>query len=91
MEGNSLKDSGHEESDQTDSEHDVQRGHYVDTAVNDALNMTVPPNNSQLPDQGKTDRSRLAESIQKKSIKQAESALRRLANAQAALLFLACL
>ncbi len=66
MEGNSLKDSGHEESDQTDSEHDVQRGHYVDTAVNDALNMTVPPNNSQLPDQGKTDRSRLAESIQKK-------------------------
>uniref|UniRef100_A0A672SXD4 Protocadherin-19 n=1 Tax=Sinocyclocheilus grahami TaxID=75366 RepID=A0A672SXD4_SINGR len=85
MEGNSLKDSGHEESDQTDSEHDVQRGHYADTAVNDVLNMNVPPNNSQLPDQGKTERSRLAESIQKKSIKQAESALRRLANAQAAL------
>lgn len=59
MEGNSLKDSGHEESDQTDSEHDVQRGHYADTAVNDVLNMTVPPNNSQLPDQGKTERFRL--------------------------------
>ncbi|XP_054872613.1 protocadherin-19 isoform X5 [Amphiprion ocellaris] len=51
LEGNSLKDSGHEESDQTDSEHDVQRGHYVDTAVNDVLNMTVPPNICQLPDQ----------------------------------------
>ncbi|XP_053734478.1 protocadherin-19 isoform X8 [Synchiropus splendidus] len=51
LEGNSLKDSGHEESDQTDSEHDVQRGHYVDTAVNDVLNMTVPPNVCQLPDQ----------------------------------------
>ncbi|XP_052010687.1 protocadherin-19-like isoform X2 [Xyrauchen texanus] len=55
MEGNSLKDSGHEESDQTDSEHDVQRGHYVDTAVNDVLNMTVPPNNSQLPDQDQSE------------------------------------
>lgn len=52
LEGNSLKDSGHEESDQTDSEHDVQRGHYVDTAVNDVLNMTMPPNVCQLPDQG---------------------------------------
>ncbi|XP_008324712.1 protocadherin-19 isoform X2 [Cynoglossus semilaevis] len=51
LEGNSLKDSGHEESDQTDSEHDVQRGHYVDTAVNDVLNMTMPPNVCQLPDQ----------------------------------------
>ncbi|XP_071060711.1 protocadherin-19 isoform X5 [Pseudochaenichthys georgianus] len=51
LEGNSLKDSGHEESDQTDSEHDVQRGHYVDTAVNDVLNMTVPPNVCQMPDQ----------------------------------------
>lgn len=51
LEGNSLKDSGHEESDQTDSEHDVQRGHYVDTAVNNVLNMTVPPNVCQLPDQ----------------------------------------
>ncbi|XP_077956812.1 protocadherin-19 isoform X5 [Gasterosteus aculeatus] len=51
LEGNSLKDSGHEESDQTDSEHDVQRGHYVDTAVNDVLNMTIPPNVCQLPDQ----------------------------------------
>ncbi|XP_077589020.1 protocadherin-19 isoform X3 [Stigmatopora nigra] len=51
LEGNSLKDSGHEESDQTDSEHDIQRGHYVDTAVNDMLNMTVPPNVCQHPDQ----------------------------------------
>uniref|UniRef100_A0A8C7MRT0 Protocadherin-19 n=1 Tax=Oncorhynchus kisutch TaxID=8019 RepID=A0A8C7MRT0_ONCKI len=51
LEGNSLKDSGHEESDQTDSEHDVQRGHYIDTAVNDVLNMTIPPNVCQLPDQ----------------------------------------
>ena len=58
LEGNSLKDSGHEESDQTDSEHDVQRGHYVDTAVNDVLNMTVPPNVCQLPDQGRTDSAR---------------------------------
>uniref|UniRef100_A0A672NIX5 Protocadherin-19 n=1 Tax=Sinocyclocheilus grahami TaxID=75366 RepID=A0A672NIX5_SINGR len=55
MEGNSLKDSGHEESDQTDSEHDVQRGHYADTAVNDVLNMTVPSNNSQLPDQDQSE------------------------------------
>ncbi|XP_056327918.1 protocadherin-19 isoform X4 [Danio aesculapii] len=55
MEGNSLKDSGHEESDQTDSEHDVQRGHYADTAVNDVLNMTVPPNNSQIPDQDQSE------------------------------------
>eukprot|EP00064_Thunnus_orientalis_P008563 superscaffoldBa00001028_g8586 len=55
LEGNSLKDSGHEESDQTDSEHDVQRGHYVDTAVNDVLNMTVPPNVCQLPDQGRAE------------------------------------
>lgn len=55
MEGNSLKDSGHEESDQTDSEHDVQRGHYADTAVNDVLNMTIPPNNSQLPDQDQSE------------------------------------
>ncbi|XP_031646160.1 protocadherin-19 isoform X1 [Oncorhynchus kisutch] len=53
LEGNSLKDSGHEESDQTDSEHDVQRGHYIDTAVNDVLNMTIPPNVCQLPDQGR--------------------------------------
>ncbi|XP_005169652.2 protocadherin-19 isoform X3 [Danio rerio] len=55
MEGNSLKDSGHEESDQTDSEHDVQRGHYADTAVNDVLNMTVPSNNSQIPDQDQSE------------------------------------
>ncbi|XP_073676988.1 protocadherin-19 isoform X2 [Garra rufa] len=55
MEGNSLKDSGHEESDQTDSEHDVQRGHYADTAVNDVLNMTAPPNNSQLADQDQSE------------------------------------
>ncbi|MBN3271815.1 PCD19 protein, partial [Polyodon spathula] len=53
LEGNSLKDSGHEESDQTDSEHDVQRGLYADTAVNDVLNMSVPSTGSQLPDQGK--------------------------------------
>lgn len=52
MEGNSLKDSGHEESDQTDSEHDVQRGHYADTAVNDVLNMTVPPSSCHLSDSG---------------------------------------
>ncbi|XP_041111802.1 protocadherin-19 isoform X5 [Polyodon spathula] len=52
LEGNSLKDSGHEESDQTDSEHDVQRGLYADTAVNDVLNMSVPSTGSQLPDQG---------------------------------------
>ncbi|XP_041111798.1 protocadherin-19 isoform X1 [Polyodon spathula] len=51
LEGNSLKDSGHEESDQTDSEHDVQRGLYADTAVNDVLNMSVPSTGSQLPDQ----------------------------------------
>ncbi|KAM9850337.1 protocadherin-19 [Aulostomus maculatus] len=55
LEGNSLKDSGHEESDQTDSEHDVQRGHYVDTAVNDVLNMTVPPNVCQLPEHDPTE------------------------------------
>ncbi|XP_039621936.1 protocadherin-19 isoform X2 [Polypterus senegalus] len=51
LEGNSLKDSGHEESDQTDSEHDVQRGLYADTAVNDVLNMSVPSTGSQLPEQ----------------------------------------
>ncbi|KAJ8276441.1 hypothetical protein COCON_G00081930, partial [Conger conger] len=50
LEGNSLKDSGHEESDQTDSEHDVQRALYADTAVNDALNMSVQPNTGQVPD-----------------------------------------
>lgn len=59
MEGNSLKDSGHEESDQTDSEHDVQRGHYADTAVNDVLNMSAPLNCSQVPEQGKTSRAPL--------------------------------
>ncbi|KAL4648329.1 protocadherin-19-like [Arapaima gigas] len=51
MEGNSLKDSGHEESDQTDSEHDVQRALYPDTAVNDALNVGVPPGGCQRPEQ----------------------------------------
>ncbi|XP_023650661.1 protocadherin-19 isoform X2 [Paramormyrops kingsleyae] len=51
LEGNSLKDSGHEESDQTDSEHDVQRGLYADTAVNDVLNMSLPPGGSQHPEQ----------------------------------------
>ncbi|XP_006003958.1 protocadherin-19 isoform X2 [Latimeria chalumnae] len=51
LEGNSLKDSGHEESDQTDSEHDVQRGLYCDTAVNDVLNTSVTSMGSQLPEQ----------------------------------------
>ncbi|XP_007669727.1 protocadherin-19 isoform X1 [Ornithorhynchus anatinus] len=50
LEGNSLKDSGHEESDQTDSEHDVQRGLYCDTAVNDVLNTSVTSMGSQLPE-----------------------------------------
>lgn len=54
LEGNSLKDSGHEESDQTDSEHDVQRGLYCDTAVNDVLNTSVPSMGSQGPEQGET-------------------------------------
>ncbi|XP_043913571.1 protocadherin-19 isoform X2 [Protopterus annectens] len=49
LEGNSLKDSGHEESDQTDSEHDVQRGLYCDTAVNDVLNTNTATMGSQLP------------------------------------------
>ncbi|XP_023688085.1 protocadherin-19-like isoform X4 [Paramormyrops kingsleyae] len=48
MEGNSLKDSGHEESDQTDSEHDVQRALYPDTAANDMLNVTVPSSGCQV-------------------------------------------
>lgn len=61
MEGNSLKDSGHEESDQTDSEHDIQRGHYADTAVNDVLNMTVPPTSCQLTDPGMKVCKRLVE------------------------------
>lgn len=52
LEGNSLKDSGHEESDQTDSEHDVQRGLYCDTAVNDVLNTSVPSMGSQGPETG---------------------------------------
>ncbi|MEE6496383.1 hypothetical protein FKM82_002339 [Ascaphus truei] len=51
LEGNSLKDSGHEESDQTDSEHDVQRGLYCDTAVNDVLNTSVNSMGTQLPEQ----------------------------------------
>ncbi|XP_023559251.1 protocadherin-19 isoform X2 [Octodon degus] len=50
LEGNSLKDSGHEESDQTDSEHDVQRSLYCDTAVNDVLNTSVISMGSQMPD-----------------------------------------
>ncbi|XP_036295911.1 protocadherin-19 isoform X1 [Pipistrellus kuhlii] len=50
LEGNSLKDSGHEESDQTDSEHDVQRSLYCDTAVNDVLNTAVTSMGSQMPD-----------------------------------------
>lgn len=55
LEGNSLKDSGHEESDQTDSEHDVQRGLYCDTAVNDVLNTSVTSMGSQMPEQGRLD------------------------------------
>ncbi|XP_069469085.1 protocadherin-19 isoform X2 [Ambystoma mexicanum] len=55
LEGNSLKDSGHEESDQTDSEHDVQRGLYSDTAVNDVLNTSVTSMGSQLPDQDQSE------------------------------------
>lgn len=54
LEGNSLKDSGHEESDQTDSEHDVQRGLYCDTAVNDVLNTSVPSMGSQGPEPGES-------------------------------------
>ncbi|XP_010621686.1 protocadherin-19 isoform X2 [Fukomys damarensis] len=50
LEGNSLKDSGHEESDQTDSEHDVHRSLYCDTAVNDVLNASVTSMGSQMPD-----------------------------------------
>ncbi|XP_049983241.1 protocadherin-19 isoform X3 [Alexandromys fortis] len=50
LEGNSLKDSGHEESDQTDSEHDVQRSLYCDTALNDVLNTSVTSMGSQMPD-----------------------------------------
>ncbi|XP_029113594.1 protocadherin-19-like isoform X2 [Scleropages formosus] len=55
MEGNSLKDSGHEESDQTDSEHDVQRALYPDTAVNDALNVGAPPGGCQRLEQEPTE------------------------------------
>ncbi|XP_072483142.1 protocadherin-19 isoform X1 [Notamacropus eugenii] len=50
LEGNSLKDSGHEESDQTDSEHDIQRGLYCDTAVNDVLHSSVASMGAQLSD-----------------------------------------
>lgn len=53
MEGNSLKDSGHEESDQTDSEHDVQRALYPDTAANDMLNVAVPSTGCQVLALGK--------------------------------------
>lgn len=53
LEGNSLKDSGHEESDQTDSEHDVQRGLYCDTAVNDVLNTSANSVGTQPTEQGK--------------------------------------
>ncbi|XP_061454450.1 protocadherin-19 isoform X2 [Rhineura floridana] len=55
LEGNSLKDSGHEESDQTDSEHDVQRGLYCDTAVNDILNTSVTSMGSQVPEQDQSE------------------------------------
>ncbi|XP_038955650.1 protocadherin-19 isoform X4 [Rattus norvegicus] len=55
LEGNSLKDSGHEESDQTDSEHDVQRSLYCDTAVNDVLNTSVTSMGSHMPDHDQND------------------------------------
>ncbi|XP_058052826.1 protocadherin-19 isoform X1 [Ahaetulla prasina] len=55
LEGNSLKDSGHEESDQTDSEHDAQRGLYCDTAVNDVLNTSVTSMGSQVPEQDQSE------------------------------------
>ncbi|XP_063794436.1 protocadherin-19 isoform X3 [Pseudophryne corroboree] len=55
LEGNSLKDSGHEESDQTDSEHDVQRGLYCDTAVNDVLNTSANSVGTQPTDQDQTE------------------------------------
>ncbi|XP_048400680.2 protocadherin-19 isoform X2 [Stegostoma tigrinum] len=51
LERNSLKDSGHEESDQTDSEHDTHRGLYCDTAINEVLNTTHNSTGSQVPDQ----------------------------------------
>ncbi|XP_007890046.1 protocadherin-19 [Callorhinchus milii] len=51
LERNSLKDSGHEESDQTDSEHDVHRGLYCDTAINEVLNTTLNSTGSQVPEQ----------------------------------------
>ncbi|XP_067852981.1 protocadherin-19 [Heptranchias perlo] len=51
LERNSLKDSGHEESDQTDSEHDAHRGLYCDTAINEMLNTTLNSTGSQVPEQ----------------------------------------
>ncbi|XP_069749533.1 protocadherin-19 isoform X2 [Narcine bancroftii] len=51
LERNSLKDSGHEESDQTDSEHDAHRGLCCDTAINEVLNTTLNSTGSQVPDQ----------------------------------------
>ncbi|XP_038630486.1 protocadherin-19 isoform X1 [Scyliorhinus canicula] len=51
LERNSLKDSGHEESDQTDSEHDAHRGLYCDTAINEVLNTTLNSTGSQVPEQ----------------------------------------
>ncbi|XP_073445953.1 protocadherin-19 isoform X4 [Dendrobates tinctorius] len=55
LEGNSLKDSGHEESDQTDSEHDVQRGLYCDTAVNDVLNTSANSVGTQQTEQDQSE------------------------------------
>ncbi|XP_072914515.1 protocadherin-19 isoform X2 [Hemitrygon akajei] len=51
LERNSLKDSGHEESDQTDSEHDAHRGLCCDTAINEVLNTTLNSTGSQVPEQ----------------------------------------
>ncbi|KAM8752388.1 protocadherin-19 isoform 3-T3 [Rhynchonycteris naso] len=50
IEGNSQRDSGHEESDQTDSEHDIQRSLYCETAIDDVLNSSVISMGSQMPD-----------------------------------------
>ncbi|XP_066212658.1 protocadherin-19 [Saccopteryx leptura] len=50
IEANSQRDSGHEGSDQTDSEHDIQRGLYCETAIDDVLNTSVISMGSQMPD-----------------------------------------
>ncbi|XP_066105369.1 protocadherin-19 isoform X1 [Saccopteryx bilineata] len=50
IEANSQRDSGHEGSDQADSEHDIQRGLYCETAIDDVLNTSVISMGSQMPD-----------------------------------------